>query len=358
MGEEFWKHCLFAWLSENFADTLGEGNAEPAQRSATRLKSYTTPEQVPLAPALSARQGALFSVHVKWRSERLTRSYLRDFVVDPFSLEKYFGTCGDSHNSGCLVSCWPLPSGSAETAVSALPLDLPAPSVCASEFSHQRQAASSPVENTVVNQHVSVGGAVVRTQVGNLERVLSTGECRKRARRSSESARALELLHVANSKKSSWSSAAEEFPIRRVVHTAERACESARAPQLLRATNDDERVHPQSVRTFETRVGADSAQCENRNQESASPLLMPIRAFLDDVKSLKRGDIHIGRGSRQRNLTRSLFANPFKVSAFGRDAAVDRFADHLLGPEPEKRSTHSLREKAALPLHGKAKVSR
>ena len=60
MGEKLWEHCLSAWLSEDVADTLREGKARSTQRSATRLKSYTTPEEVPLAPALSARQGALF----------------------------------------------------------------------------------------------------------------------------------------------------------------------------------------------------------------------------------------------------------------------------------------------------------
>ena len=105
MGEKLWKHCFFEWLTENFAGTLREGNAGSVERTATRSKSCTTPEEVPLPPALSARHGALFSVYVKWRSEQLTRSYLRGFVVDPVSLDKYFGTCGDSHNSGCLVSC-------------------------------------------------------------------------------------------------------------------------------------------------------------------------------------------------------------------------------------------------------------
>ena len=56
--------------------------------------------------------------------------------------------------------------------------------------------------------------------------------------------------------------------------------------------------------------------------------MIPTRAHLDGVRRLMRGDFYIGRGCKQRNLQRSPFANPYKVSVHGREAAVDLFAEH------------------------------
>ena len=49
---------------------------------------------------------------------------------------------------------------------------------------------------------------------------------------------------------------------------------------------------------------------------------MPSRAWVDEVKTLKQGDIYVGRGSRHRGLLPSFLANRYKVSKFGRDRAV------------------------------------
>ena len=41
------------------------------------------------------------------------------------------------------------------------------------------------------------------------------------------------------------------------------------------------------------------------------------------------GDLYIGRGCKQRSLLRSAFANPYKVSTYGRTRAVAMFREHL-----------------------------
>ena len=44
---------------------------------------------------------------------------------------------------------------------------------------------------------------------------------------------------------------------------------------------------------------------------------------------MKKGDIYIGRGSRQLGLEPSRWANPFRVRDHGLDAAIRMYADHL-----------------------------
>ena len=43
-----------------------------------------------------------------------------------------------------------------------------------------------------------------------------------------------------------------------------------------------------------------------------TPLIVPIRGHLDSIKRLLKGDIYIGRGSRQRSLPKSRYCNTFK----------------------------------------------
>ena len=61
----------------------------------------------------------------------------------------------------------------------------------------------------------------------------------------------------------------------------------------------------------------------------ATPLIIPVRGFFDDVRKFMVGDLYIGRGCKQRALPRSAFANPYKVSTYGRTRAVARFREHL-----------------------------
>ena len=62
---------------------------------------------------------------------------------------------------------------------------------------------------------------------------------------------------------------------------------------------------------------------------SATPIVLPICGHLDSIKQLMLGDIYVGRGSRQRNLKKSLWCNPFKVSEHGRALAVSKCEHHL-----------------------------
>ena len=61
---------------------------------------------------------------------------------------------------------------------------------------------------------------------------------------------------------------------------------------------------------------------EGTSKHNPGPLVVPTRAHLDGVRRLMRGDFYIGRGCKQRNLQRSPFANPYKVSVLGAEAAV------------------------------------
>ena len=60
-----------------------------------------------------------------------------------------------------------------------------------------------------------------------------------------------------------------------------------------------------------------------------TPLVIPILAHLDSMKRLLKGDIYIGRGSKQRGLPRSRYCNNFKMSEHGRVAAIASFRDML-----------------------------
>ena len=58
-------------------------------------------------------------------------------------------------------------------------------------------------------------------------------------------------------------------------------------------------------------------------------LYSPCQGTLDSIKRLMKGDLHIGCGCRQRGLSCSRFANPFKVSKFGRSRAIELLATRL-----------------------------
>ena len=60
-----------------------------------------------------------------------------------------------------------------------------------------------------------------------------------------------------------------------------------------------------------------------------TPLVVPVRGHLDSIKRLLRGDVYIGRGSRQRSLPKSRYCNTFKVSQVGRSVAISSFREAL-----------------------------
>ena len=61
-----------------------------------------------------------------------------------------------------------------------------------------------------------------------------------------------------------------------------------------------------------------------------TPMALPIRGYLDGMKAMMNGDVHIGRRCRQRRLQRSPHCNNCKVANYGRRAAVELFEKHLL----------------------------
>ena len=61
-----------------------------------------------------------------------------------------------------------------------------------------------------------------------------------------------------------------------------------------------------------------------------TPLVVPVRGHLDSIKRLHKGDVYIGRGSRQRSLSKSRYCNTFKVSQVGRSLAISSFREALL----------------------------
>ena len=68
-----------------------------------------------------------------------------------------------------------------------------------------------------------------------------------------------------------------------------------------------------------------------------TPLIVPTSDSLERVRALMVGDMYVGRGSRQRGLTKSVFCNPFRVSDYGRSHAVKLFHQHLDGSHELQR---------------------
>ena len=64
---------------------------------------------------------------------------------------------------------------------------------------------------------------------------------------------------------------------------------------------------------------------------SDTPMVVPIRGCLEEIRRVMLGDYDVGRGCRQRNLGASLFCNDYKVSVYGRERAISQFAQKLKG---------------------------
>ena len=83
------------------------------------------------------------------------------------------------------------------------------------------------------------------------------------------------------------------------------------------------------------------------------PMVVPSRAWVDEVRTLKQGDIYVGRGSKQRGLLPSFWANRYKVSKFGRDRAVELHPKEVQEDPQYGRRVHELSGKRLL-CHCKA----
>ena len=71
---------------------------------------------------------------------------------------------------------------------------------------------------------------------------------------------------------------------------------------------------------------------------AATPLVLPVRGHLDSIKRPLKGDLYIGRGSRQRSLGKSRYCNTYKVSQYGRPMAISKFRETMLADKGLHRS--------------------
>ena len=62
-----------------------------------------------------------------------------------------------------------------------------------------------------------------------------------------------------------------------------------------------------------------------------TPMAVPTRGHLDSIRRFMKGDLYIGRGSRQRKLLCSWYCNNYKVAEVGRVKAISLFRQHLCG---------------------------
>ena len=84
-----------------------------------------------------------------------------------------------------------------------------------------------------------------------------------------------------------------------------------------------------------------------------TPLVVPVRGHLDSIKRLLKGDVYIGRGSRQRSLLKSRYCNTFKVSQVGRSVAISSFREALRAdPALLQLTLDFIWNEASLPLSG------
>ena len=91
-----------------------------------------------------------------------------------------------------------------------------------------------------------------------------------------------------------------------------------------------------------------------------TPMVVPTRGHLDAISKLMRGDLYIGRGSRQRKLVPSRCCNNFKVSEVGREKAISSFRDYLRGDRALfiQVAVDSLGAKVGMPLPTDAALPR
>ena len=60
-----------------------------------------------------------------------------------------------------------------------------------------------------------------------------------------------------------------------------------------------------------------------------TPMVLPVRGHVDSIKKLMVRDVYIGRGSRERQLRKSVFCNRPKVAVVGREKGKELFGRDL-----------------------------
>ena len=117
-----------------------------------------------------------------------------------------------------------------------------------------------------------------------------------------------------------------------VVHASDGHEVRGRVPLVLRSESEERVVH----------TSGEHEACERL------PMVVPSRAWVDEVKTLKKGDVYVGRGSKQRGLLPSFWANRYKVSKFGRDRAVELHATEVQEDPQYRLRIHELSGKRLL----------
>ena len=74
----------------------------------------------------------------------------------------------------------------------------------------------------------------------------------------------------------------------------------------------------------------------------------PTRGQIGTVKRLQHRHLYIGRGAPHLGCLRSLWANPFKVKEFGREAAIQKFETMLKSSTDLQQKLHQLSDKVLL----------
>ena len=271
LSSGFWESCLRAVFGNVSPSTLREGVAGSGESMPPAHEFATEAEGSCVSLALSGLPFSFSRVYVAWRSHSLSHELLVDWVAGDL-WKAYLDGQDVFLSAGCILSCWPVTHvSSAIVPPEALPVrkSVPFESVPGCSFfrrCHPRQV--SLVAFSKFSKGVS---------------------CSK--------------------------SSGQSFPESSDVTTTFQAEPSS----ARRASgSSDQCPHPRSCDS--NSVQEDGNLC---------PLVLPIRAHLDQVKALMKGDLYIGRGSMQRGLQRSAFANPYKVCVFGRDSAVRNFERHL-----------------------------
>ena len=282
-GPGFWRHCLKAFLQGLANDTLREGVADlSGTRPHRGGQTYTCPGELKLAPSLSACAHSPFTVYERW----CARKPLEE-ALDALGLGSHAVFQGLALETVCSCVSWPTAfPADATAAVSGTPRTLLA----------DAPRTVFPVE---VAPNIAVAGK-------HSVSFLSCGSVKSDGQFSSLIPQQL----CEDADQMSGTKKAKVTPNVSAI-TVGASGSWGQAQELVTGA----------------RTGA--ATGEGTSWHNPGPLVVPTRTHLDEVRRLMRGDLYIGRGCKQRDLQRSPFANPYKVSVYGREAAVDLFADHL-----------------------------
>ena len=112
---------------------------------------------------------------------------------------------------------------------------------------------------------------------------------------------------------------------------------------MRRSTADHEVLQKNSLATLHTDSSLSFTKPKENDTSSAlggsfacTPMVVPIRGNLEQVRRFMVGDLYTGRGAKQNGLSKSPWCNSFKVAVLGRQRAIERFASQLSSDEQLK----------------------